>query len=310
MAAADLLPPPLRRRLEAGVRELAQPQGVPKVDFRQPAGEPALVGPDSVSWQVFKNPIALFIGGVTAVLLELAEPRVRSGVWDHTTFRTDPLPRMKRTGLAAMVTVYGARSTAEKMIAGVRRMHGRVAGETPAGAAYQANDPELLDWVQATAGFGFLEAYSTFVRPIGDVDKNRFYAEGRAAAALYGATGAPASRAELHAQFEAMAPNLEPSEIVFEFLEIMRKAPIMPAPLRPLQHVLIRAGVEITPGWVRERLGLGPQFGLKPGEAWMIRALGRIADKVVVRSTPSSQACQRLGLPADYLQRTARLVRS
>ena len=77
------------------------------VDFTVPAGEPALTAPDSVSWQVFKNPIALFVGGVTAVLLELAEPRVRTGVWEHTTFRTDPIPRMRRTGLAAMVTVYG-----------------------------------------------------------------------------------------------------------------------------------------------------------------------------------------------------------
>ena len=46
---------------------------------------------DSVAWRVFRNPVALFVGGVTAVILELAEPRVRSGVWDHTTFRTDPL---------------------------------------------------------------------------------------------------------------------------------------------------------------------------------------------------------------------------
>lgn len=305
MSATDILPSSLRRRLEAGARELAQPKGAPQVDFSQPAGEPALTAPDSVSWQVFKNPISLFIGGVTAVLLELAEPRVRSGVWDHTSFRTDPLPRMKRTGLAAMVTVYGARSTAEKMIAGVTRMHGRVAGETPDGQAYRATDQELLDWVQATAGFGFLEAYSAFVRPVSDADKDRFYGEGRAAAALYGAVGAPTSLAELDAQFQAMTPKLERSEIVFEFLEIMRKAPIMPAPLRPLQHMLIRAGVEITPAWLRERLGLDARYGLRRGEAWLIRSLGRIADRIVVETTPSSQGCRRLGLPADYLQRTA-----
>ena len=88
-----------------------------QVDFTRPAGESALVSPDSVSWRVFKNPIALYVGGITAVLLELAEPRVRTGVWEHTTFRTDPIPRMERTGLAAMVTVYGARSEAERMIA-------------------------------------------------------------------------------------------------------------------------------------------------------------------------------------------------
>lgn len=308
MSATDFLPSSLRRRLEAGARELAQPKGGPQADFTKPAGEAALTGPDSVSWQVFKNPIALFIGGVTAVLLELAEPRVRSGVWDHTTFRTDPLPRMKRTGLAAMVTVYGAKSTAEKMIAGVSRMHGRVAGQTPDGQAYRATDQELLDWVQATAGFGFLEAYSAFVRPVSDRDKDRFYAEGEAAAALYGAVGAPRSLAELNAQFEAMRPKLEPSEIVFEFLDIMRRAPIMPAPLRPLQHMLIRAGVEILPAWTRETLGLGPRHGLRRGEAMLIRALGRIADRLVVNSTPSSQACRRLGLPADYLQRTARTL--
>jgi cyclohexanone monooxygenase len=55
---------------------------------------------------VFKNPVARYICGVTAKLLELAEPRVRSGVWEHTSVRTVPLARTRRTGLAAMVTVY------------------------------------------------------------------------------------------------------------------------------------------------------------------------------------------------------------
>jgi uncharacterized protein (DUF2236 family) len=62
-------------------------------DFLRPAGEAALVSPDSVSWRVFKNPLSLFIGGVAAVILELAEPRVHTGVWEHITFRTDPIRR-------------------------------------------------------------------------------------------------------------------------------------------------------------------------------------------------------------------------
>ena len=176
MSRPIALPRFLSERVERDARALAASRGA-AVDFEKPAGEPALVGPDSVSWQVFRNPVTLFVGGITAVLLELAEPRVRHGVWDHTTFRTDPLRRMRRTGLAAMVTVYGARSVAEAMIAGVGRMHGRVAGETRSGAAYRADDPELLDWVQATASFGFLEAYSAFVRPVSNADKDRYYAE-------------------------------------------------------------------------------------------------------------------------------------
>ncbi|HVH06977.1 MAG TPA: oxygenase MpaB family protein, partial [Myxococcota bacterium] len=232
-------------------------------DFTQPAGEPALTGPDSVSWQVFKNPIGLFVGGITAVILELAEARVRSGVWNHSTFRTDPLERMERTGLAAMVTVYGARSAAERMIAGIGRIHDRVKGMTPDGRAYHAGDPELLGWVHATAAFGFLEAYATFVRPLDRADRDRFYAEGAAAARLYGATGAPTSQAELEAQLAAMQPKLERSEIVFEFLEILRATRIFPRPLRGLQHVLIRAAIEITPAGARETLGLDARFGLR-----------------------------------------------
>ena len=298
MAATIRLPAFLTAALERDAGALAFARG-PRVDFEQPAGEPALVGPDSVSWQVFRNPVALFVGGIAAVLLELAEPRVRHGVWDHTSFRTDPLRRMRRTGLAAMVTVYGARSVAEAMIAGVGRMHGRVTGETPSGAAYRADDPELLDWVQATASFGFLEAYSAFVRPVSNADKDRYYAEGRASAALYGATGAPGSLAELEAQFEAMRPKLERSQTIFEFLDIVRRTPALPGP-RWVQHMLIRAAVDILPA--RERLGLQGQR-LKPWERTLVSTLGRLSDRIVVESSPSSAACRRLGLPSDYLQR-------
>ena len=108
---------------EAPIARALQSRSGAMPDLSVPLGESGLVPPDSVSWRVFKNPIGLFVGGVSAVLLELAEPRVRSGVWDFTTFRTDPMARMQRTGAAAMLTVYGARSMAEKRIAGVRRMH-------------------------------------------------------------------------------------------------------------------------------------------------------------------------------------------
>lgn len=276
-----------------------------RVDFTQPVGEAALVPPDSLSWQVFKNPIALFVGGVTAVILELAEPRVRSGVWNHTSFRMDPLPRMERTGLAAMLTVYGARSAVEKMIAGVGRMHARVHGTTPSGEPYRASDPELLDWVQATASFGFLEAYAAFVRPLTHAQHDQFYAEGEAAAKLYGAVGAPKSLEELEAQFQAMRPKLERSEIVFEFLDIMRRTTIFPLPLRSLQSMLIRAAVEITPAFAREILGLDASYGLRSWEKGFVRTLGRISDRVAIPSAPPAQACKRLGIPVSTLYRKA-----
>ena len=63
-----------------------------------------------------------------------------------------------------MLTIYGARTKAEVMIARVRPMHDRVAGTTPAGRAFRAN--ELLNWVQGTAAYGFLQAYHVYVQPL------------------------------------------------------------------------------------------------------------------------------------------------
>src|SRR5262245_65868402 len=99
------------------------------------------------------------------------------------------------------------------MIARVRRMHDGVAGTTPSGEAYRANDPELLNWVQGTAAYGFLQAYHAYVEPLSAAERDRYYAEGAAAARLYGATGAPMSEAALDALFGGMAGRLERSDI-------------------------------------------------------------------------------------------------
>lgn len=299
----SLLSAPIRKRLDGAAMSFLTGEGAPPVDFSSPRGEPALASPDSVSWRIFKNPVALFVGGVAAVILEFAEPRVRTGVWEHTTFRSDPVARLRRTGLAAMVTVYGARSVSESMIARVRNRHGRIEGVTPAGVPYRANDPELLDWVQTTAAFGFLEAYSAYVAPLTEQERDRFFSEGQAAAALYGATGAPRSEAGWRAIYEKMRPAFEASPIVFEFLDIMRRAPALPGPMRLAQGMLIRAAIDIVPESARDALGLDNSYGLRPFEKLLVRRMGRRADRWMLPSSPAARACVRMGRPADWLFR-------
>ncbi|WP_313166177.1 oxygenase MpaB family protein [Massilia oculi] len=256
-----------------------QPPAGMAFDFSQPAGEPALAPHDGISWQVFANPVALFVGGVTAVLLELAEPSVRSGVWDHSSFQRDPGTRL--------------RSAAEKMIAHVVRMHERVKGSTPDGVAYHANDPRLLDWVQATASFGFTEAYHRYVRPLSDAQKDAAFAESEPAARLYGASGAPRSWKEWEAMLAETASGLEGSAILADFMRIMGEAPILPAPLRPLQRLLVRAAVEITPEPVHSLPQLRGR-GLRFGEAALVRAMARGAVLVPLGDTPQAQAARRI----------------
>ena len=197
------LPSTLQRRLERTITALLNAPQSRSVDFSRPFREEALVGADSVSWRIFKNPVALFVGGIAAVILELAEPAVRAGVWDHSSFRTDPIGRLRRTGLAAMVTVYGARSVAEPMIAGVVRMHATIDGETAAGVRYSANDPRLLGWVHATAAFSFAETYNRYVEPLNPAQFDAFYREGAPASRLYGALDAPQSAVAVGALVES-----------------------------------------------------------------------------------------------------------
>ena len=293
----------LHLRIEALAADLLAPPGVPRPDFLHPAGELALTPAGSVTWQVFKNPITLFIGGVAAVLLELAEPRVRHGVWDHSDFRSAPLARLQRTGLAAMVTVYGPASTARAMIAGITRMHARVAGTTSAGIPYRALDPELLAWVQATAAFGFLEAYAAFAAPVAAHRRDLYYSEFLEAARLYGATGAPASDREWHALLARMRPLLEPSATLAEFLAIMRRVPALPRLGRPAQLMLVKAALDILPPGIAVQLRLGPQWRLRGWEREAVRLMARTADRLVIDAWPSAQACRRLGLPPDHLHR-------
>jgi uncharacterized protein (DUF2236 family) len=193
-----------------------------------------------------------------------------------------------------MMTVYGPRSAAERLIAHVVRVHARVQGVTPAGIAYRADDPRLLDWVHATATFGFTEAFHRYVQPLSAPEKDTAFAEARASAALYGATNAPASWTAWEALLAASAPGLEGSAILEQFLRIMSEAAILPAPLRPLQRLLVRAAVEIVPQPVRSLPPLSG-YSLRFGEAMLVRALAQVAARLPLGDTPARQAARRVG---------------
>ncbi len=101
-------------------------------------------------------------------------------------------------------------------------------------------------------------------------------------------------------RFEAMADRLERSDILFEFLAIMRSAPILPLPLRSVQSLLTRAAIDLTPHWVQAIVGLRGR-GLNDLEAGIVRRIGAFADRLVLENNPAVQACRRMRLPPDYL---------
>ncbi|HVB16336.1 MAG TPA: hypothetical protein VNF04_07380, partial [Stellaceae bacterium] len=67
-------------------------------------------------------------------------------------------------------------------------------------------------------------------------------------------------------------------------------------------HLLVRAAVDLTPPAIRRKLGL-EHAGLRTGERALVKLAGRFADRLVIEASPAVQACERLGLPRDYLYR-------
>ena len=287
---------PLSAATNRSFRNVLQPEGGPKVDFSSPRGEPALTPAGGVSWRIFSSPISLFVGGVAAVIMEFADARVAHGVWEHSDFRRDPLARMQRTGLAAMVTVYAAQSAAKSMIAHVVRQHDAVRGRAPDGEAYHANDDTLLTWVQATASYGFVTAYDRFVDQLSKGERDAAYAEAAPGARLYGVQTPPRNTREIEAVFARMEPLLQPNPVIGEFLEVIRSPRAVPAVMRPLQGRLVNAAVSILPAWLQDRLGLAEQGGLSALDRRLIAFAASSAAQISVDAHPAVQACRRLGL--------------
>lgn len=268
------------------------PKGM-DLDFSQPKGAESLVPKDGISWEVFANPVSLYIGGIAAVLLELAEPSVGSGVWDHSNFKQDTYGRLQRTGYAAMMTVYAPKADAERMIARVVKMHSRVNGTNYKGEAYQANDPRLLNWVQATATFGFTEAYHAYVRPLSRQEKDLAFVEAQVSGTLYGATQVPKTWQEWEKLLESTIGTLEGNTILGDFIEVMQTADILPQPLKPLQKIMIKAAVEISHPRIKNLAQL-KAYRLNLAEKLLLKTMANAIKNFPLKGLPPEQARKRL----------------
>ena len=266
--------------------------------FREPRGEAALVPADGLASEIYSNPLTLYIGGIAAVLMELAEPRVRHGVWDHSVFPEDPGLRLRRTALAAMVSIHAAQSTSEAMIAGINQRHDKVSGVTSCGQTYHASDRDLLHWVHATAAYGFIGAYDRYYKTISEEAWNQVLSEVSAVASAYRVQNPPLSLSVLRQVISAMTPKLEPSETITTFLELMAATPALPPVARPLQPLFIRAAISLLPGNVRTAIGLQNR-GLRRGEGLFVRLMVWSAGLLDLSNHPRRLAQQRLSFSSS-----------
>ena len=162
--------------------------------IRASVAEPVagIFGPDSLMWHVNRE-AAIFLGAGRALLLQLAHPWIATAIFEHSRTLSDPIGRFHRTFNVVFTMVFGS---LDQALAAARLLHCRhtaVRGVVPealgrfrAGSAYCANEISALRWVFATLVDSALEAHDLVLPPATHQDRERYYAESRAFAALFG----------------------------------------------------------------------------------------------------------------------------
>lgn len=274
------------------------------IDYDAPRGDAGLFDPQSVTWIVHADFPGMMSGGICALMLQTLHPQALAGVWDHSNFREDLLGRLRRTTAFVAGTTFAPRSEADKLIARVRAIHGRVNGTTADGRAYSANDAELLTWVHCTEMWSFLRGYEVY-RParLSTAVKDRYFAETARVAEQLGARGVPKSQAEIDAYFSAIRPQLEFSERSRVVLEVLNRVQL-PIPAAGVsRHLFLGAGAALLPDWARQLMPRSPLLQARDRAAReTLRRLGPLL-RAALREGVAARSCRRVGISPQTLQR-------
>jgi uncharacterized protein (DUF2236 family) len=229
----------------------------PLADTLSHAGDPGLLGPDSVSWPVIGD-AAAFVGGIRALLVQTAHPEVAAGVEEHSRYRTDPLGRLSRTSVYVTETTYGAGPEVDAAVAAVRTAHGPVRGRSHRDRPYSAGQPGLAAWVHNVLTDSFLVAFRTYgPRPLSEDEADRFVEEQTRIGALLDAAPLPATAAELSSWIRDH-PAIASSPAQTQAIEFLRRPPL-PAAVGLGYRLLFEAAVATLPPEIAEIVGLSPR---------------------------------------------------
>ena len=238
----------LARKIAAGIRRSLGDSPGAISDYSAPLGDPGLLGPDSMAWQVHADLPGMLIGGFAALMFQTLHPLAMAGVAAHSRFREDPLGRLQRTARFVAGTTFGAMPFVEQLIGEVRTVHERVRGIAPDGRPYAASDPDLLTFVHVTEVSNFLAGYQRYAaRPLLRVEKDQYFAEVAEVARRLGARRVPTSLEEIRDYVGDIVPELRRSAQSDEALEFLRR-PVGGSRTDSLaQMIIVNAAVDLLP---------------------------------------------------------------
>jgi uncharacterized protein (DUF2236 family) len=200
---------------------------------------------------------SMFIGGLSALLLQSLHPSAMAAVAAHSGYRGDPWGRLQRTSTFLAVTTYGASDDAQQAIDRVRAVHERVRGTTAAGDTYHAADPHLLAWVHVAEVDSFLRAHQRYgAHPLDAAGCDAYIADMSRVAAALGVTDPPRDQAELADRLAAYRPELHATQEAREAAHFILLHPPLPWMARAPYAVLASVAVSMLPLWARKPLRL------------------------------------------------------
>jgi len=221
-----------------------------------PTSDEALFPKDSPIRMVHADIVAMMVGGVRGLLLQMLHPHALQGVLDHSNFRTDMHGRLRRTARFIAVTTFGHRDDAMAAVDRVNRIHAKVGGTLPDGTAYSATDPRTLAWVHVAEATSFLAAYLRHVRPdMPGSEQDEYYRQFAVIARALGADPVPIDRREAEAIFRDLRADLTASPAAREIAQLVltQKPPGSPP---AVQALLGAEAVALLPPFARSMLAL------------------------------------------------------
>ncbi|WP_395571690.1 oxygenase MpaB family protein [Streptomyces sp. BK79] len=215
---------------------------------------------------------AMFIGGLSALLLQSLHPLAMAAVAAHSGFRGDPWGRLQRTSTFLAVTTYGPADSAQEACERVRAVHDTVRGTTAEGEEYAAADPHLLCWVHVAEVDSFLRAHQNYgARPLDEDGCDGYVADMARIATALGVPDPPVDRAGLAERLAAYRGELRATAEARSTARFLLLNPPVPLLARLPYGIVAANAVALLPRWASRALWL-PR--VPPAESVCVRPLG------------------------------------
>jgi uncharacterized protein (DUF2236 family) len=263
-------------------------------------------GPGSATWKIASE-AAITLGGARAVLLQIAHPLVAAGVFEHSSYMTDPFGRAEHTFVLGQMLTFGSTSTAHDAAHTINRLHTHVhgtltdqAGAFHSGTPYRARDPKLLLWVHATLIDTILSVYPLLIGPLCWQEQEQYYQESKTLAHLLGLS--PQDMPETVQDLRQYVDDMVHSNRLAATPQARQLAhqvlfPQTPALVRPLLHLNAYITNALLPQPIREIYGIEWSISQQRSFEISMRGLRTVISRLPLslRVLPITQRLMRQG---------------